>query len=110
MLGDRQRLRLEHIVENAQRIAGYTADLTFENFAKDQRTIDAVERCLSRITEAAIRLGEETMASVAPEIPRTSTVASATPCGMTTIRSTRTPSGKLRQTMCRCWLRLVRGC
>jgi uncharacterized protein with HEPN domain len=31
--------------------------------------LDAVERCLGRITEAAIRVGDETMPRVAPEVP-----------------------------------------
>ena len=31
--------------------------------------LDAVERSLARITEAAIRVGEEVMALVAPDVP-----------------------------------------
>lgn len=31
--------------------------------------VDAVERCLMRLTEAAIRIGEERMARVAPDTP-----------------------------------------
>lgn len=69
MLTDRQRLRIEHIVENAQRIESYISSLTFADFADDPKTIDAVERCLARITEAAIRIGEETMSQVAPDVP-----------------------------------------
>ena len=69
MLTERQRLRIEHIVENAERIASYVAGLDYAAFAADPKTIDAVERCLARITEAAIRAGDETMASIAPDIP-----------------------------------------
>lgn len=69
MLTDRQRLRLEHIVENAERISGYVAGLSYEGFADSPIAIDAVERCLARITEAAIRIGAETMAAVAPTVP-----------------------------------------
>ena len=69
MFTERQRLRLEHIVENAERIASYVDGLTYEDFASSPIVLDAVERCLSRITEAAIRLGEEVMASVAPDVP-----------------------------------------
>jgi uncharacterized protein with HEPN domain len=69
MLTGRQRLRLEHIVENAARISSYVASLTYADFAADTKTIDAVERCLQRITEAAVRIGDETMASVAPAVP-----------------------------------------
>lgn len=69
MLTERQRLRIEHIVENAERIASYVVGLDYAGFAADSKTIDAVERCLARITEAAIRIGGETMASIAPDVP-----------------------------------------
>lgn len=69
MLTDRQRLRLEHIVENAERIRGHIAGLDYAAFAESPITIDAVERCLARITEAAIRVGDEGMAEVAPDVP-----------------------------------------
>jgi uncharacterized protein with HEPN domain len=69
MLTERQRLRLEHIVENAERIATYIAGQTYAEFAASQLTIDAVERCLGRITEAGIRLGDEVMAHVVPDVP-----------------------------------------
>lgn len=69
MLTERQRLRLEHIVENAERIAGYIAGFDFEKFASSPIVFDAVERCLARITEAAIRTGDEAMAEVAPDVP-----------------------------------------
>jgi uncharacterized protein with HEPN domain len=66
---DRQRLRLSHIVENADRIQAYVSDMSFEDFAANQMAIDAVERCLSKITEAAVRAGEQTMDRVAPDVP-----------------------------------------
>ena len=69
MLTERQRLRIEHIVENAERIASYVVGLDYAGFAADSKTIDAVERCLARITEGAIRAGDETMANIAPDIP-----------------------------------------
>lgn len=69
MLTERQRLRLEHIVENAGRISGYVAGLGYDEFAASAMVLDAVERCLGRITEAAIRIGEETMSNVAPDVP-----------------------------------------
>ena len=34
----------------------YLQGFTFEAFVDDPRTVDAVERCMQRITEAAIRL------------------------------------------------------
>lgn len=69
MLIERQRRRLEHIVENAERIRGYVEGLTYDDFANRPMALDAVERCLARITEAAIRVGDEVMAAVAPDVP-----------------------------------------
>jgi uncharacterized protein with HEPN domain len=60
---------LGHIVENSDRVEGYVAGMSFEAFAADQMVIDAVERCLLKITEAAVRLGEGTMGEVAPDVP-----------------------------------------
>ncbi len=61
-------LRLRDIVENVDRIQGYVAGMTETQFLDDPKTIDAVERCLSRISEAAIKLGDEA-ASICPNIP-----------------------------------------
>lgn len=52
-------LRLRDIVENIQRIEHYVHGMDFDSFIADQRTVDAVERCLQRITEAARKLGKE---------------------------------------------------
>lgn len=93
MFTDKQRHRLEHIADNAERIAGYVEGLTFDEFAASPMVLDAVERCLARITEAAIRAGEEVMAQVAPDVPPQFTAASATPCGMITTSSTPGPCG-----------------
>ena len=69
MLTERQRLRFEHIVENAERIARYVEGLSFDDFAANSIVIEAVERCLARIIEAAIRAGDDAMSSVAPDVP-----------------------------------------
>ena len=37
----------------------YTKGLNEQSLIADEKTRDAVERCLQRISEAAIRLGEE---------------------------------------------------
>lgn len=68
MFTERQRLRLEHIVENAERIRRYVDGLSYDGFAASPMVLDAVERCLARITEAAIRAGDGVMASVAPDV------------------------------------------
>jgi uncharacterized protein with HEPN domain len=48
---------LKDIVENIARIRRYTDGYTRERFVSDQQCQDAVERCLSRISEAARKLG-----------------------------------------------------
>ena len=69
MYSDDQKLRLEHIVENIERLEGHIAGLSFEEFEAAPVLVDAVERCLARITEAAIKIGPETMRRVAPDLP-----------------------------------------
>lgn len=60
--------RLEDIIDNIDRIQNYTDGYDFERFANDRRCQDAVERCLSRISEAASKLGPlaETLAPDQP--------------------------------------------
>jgi len=55
---DKPARRLEDIVENAQAIKRYTADMDVAAFCEDRKTYDAVERCLERIGEAAAKLGQ----------------------------------------------------
>jgi RHS repeat-associated protein len=55
---DKPARRLEDIIENAQAIQPYVAGLDLAAFEKDQKTYDAVERCLERISEAAAKLGD----------------------------------------------------
>jgi len=50
-------LRLHDIVKNCERIFSYTNGMDDQTFISDERTKDAVERCLSRISEAAYQLG-----------------------------------------------------
>lgn len=61
--------RLRHIVENCDAAISYVEGLSFDAFTRDQMRIDAVERCLERIAEAASRVGSGEMARVAPDIP-----------------------------------------
>ena len=58
MPSDKPARRLEDIVENAQAIQRYVAGMNVTTFEKDQKTYDAVERCLERISEAAAKLGD----------------------------------------------------
>jgi uncharacterized protein with HEPN domain len=53
------RLLLEDIQESAEKILEYTKDLTFEEFSKDNKTIDAVIRNFEIIGEASNLLPDE---------------------------------------------------
>ena len=57
------RLYLDDIWEAIRTIREYTDGLTFESFAADRKTIDAVVRNLEVIGEAAKNLSEEIKAS-----------------------------------------------
>lgn len=58
--------RLEHLVENADRIAEYLDGMTAEGYVADRMTIDACERCLERVIEATVKIGAERMAEILP--------------------------------------------
>lgn len=68
MFSDREQQRMRDIVENIEAAQGYIAGLAVEDFARSRMTIDAVERCLQRITEAVIKIGEERFALMAPDV------------------------------------------
>jgi|SRR6056297_1144215 len=53
------RLLLEDILDSAKKIKQYTADLEFEAFLADDKTVDAVVRNFEIIGEAANRLSQE---------------------------------------------------
>jgi uncharacterized protein with HEPN domain len=61
-------LALGDIIENVDRILQYTQGMDEAAFGSDQKTIDATERCLSRISEAAKKLGPDA-ALLAAETP-----------------------------------------
>lgn len=54
---ERPLVRLRDILENIESIQDYTRGLDLAGFLKSRITIDAVERCLSRISEAAAKIG-----------------------------------------------------
>ncbi|WP_088309570.1 HepT-like ribonuclease domain-containing protein [Novosphingobium sp. B 225] len=60
---------LRDIIDNAIAAENYVGSMNAEQFSADRMRIDAVERCLMRLTEAAIRLGEERLAQIVPDIP-----------------------------------------
>ena len=49
---------LGDIVHNIERIRRYTKGMSAKHFLADDKTQDAVERCLQRISEAARRMGD----------------------------------------------------
>lgn len=60
--------RYADILENIARIRLYLDGFDKAHFLADERTCDAVERCLMRVSEAAIKLGEAAEIT-APHIP-----------------------------------------
>ena len=58
MPSSRPRDRIEDILTNIASIESYTKGMDLTAFAADQKTQDAVERCLSRISEAVVKLGD----------------------------------------------------
>lgn len=50
-------LRLADIAENAQHVLEYTFGMNFETFVANRLARDATERCITRISEAAVKLG-----------------------------------------------------
>jgi len=71
MYSDEERVRdwLRDVIDNSDLIAGYVEGLSFEQFSADTKTRDAVERCLERIIEAAVRLGPDRIERIAPGLP-----------------------------------------
>ena len=66
---DRRSHRVRDIIENIEAIETYAGSVTLAEFSADRMRVDAVERCLQRLTEAAIKIGDEGMAEVAPSVP-----------------------------------------
>ena len=58
MPSDKPARRLEDIIENAHAIRRYVTGMDLTGFERDQKTYDAVEHCLERISEAAAKLGD----------------------------------------------------
>ena len=68
MFSDRETRRLKDILENSDAALEYVAGLSFEAFAADRMRVDATERCIERITEAVVQIGEQRFAEVAPDV------------------------------------------
>lgn len=57
MPSSRPFARIEDILENARAALDYTRGMTQADYLADRKTQDACERCLSRLSEAAVKLG-----------------------------------------------------
>ena len=62
------RARLDDMVQAAERALGYVRGLTYEQFAADPRTVDAVSYAIVVIGEAASAL-KDLGPKLAPEVP-----------------------------------------
>ena len=69
MFSERVRVRLQHVVEYADRALSYVDGLSFDEFRADLRTVHAVERCVANITEAVIQVGEDDIHRLLPDVP-----------------------------------------
>lgn len=58
MPSERPVQRLQDILENIERVRSYTAGLDREAYLRTPLVMDAVERCLERMAEAARKLGD----------------------------------------------------
>jgi uncharacterized protein with HEPN domain len=61
-------VRFQDIIHNVEAIERYTRGLDQKRFMANDLVVDAVERCLSRISEAAKKLGKQGEA-LAPDQP-----------------------------------------
>ena len=71
MLSDRQRGWLQDILDNVDAIKRHLDHLAapdFDSFQSDELVVDAAERCFSRISQAAVKLGDKAEAEI-PGLP-----------------------------------------
>lgn len=57
------------LADNIDRAERHIGDRDFSAFMEDEVRVDAVERCLQRITEACMKIGRERMVEIAPDQP-----------------------------------------
>lgn len=69
MCSERARARLQDVIENADWISDDLAGVDLARFLIDRTRADAVERCLQRITEAIIQLGDVQAADIGLDVP-----------------------------------------
>jgi len=62
------KLRIQDILEAIETVRKYVAGMTFDEFTRDQRTIDAVVRRLTIIGEASVHV-PESVCERSPDVP-----------------------------------------
>ncbi len=62
-------LRLQDIIDDADRISAFVDGMTLADFIADEKTILAVERLLQRITEAAVQIEPADAARIGAGLP-----------------------------------------
>jgi len=65
---ERPAQRIHDILENIASIEDYTDGVSEKSFSNNRMVVDAVERCLERIAEAARKLGDQFDTAVSNEI------------------------------------------
>jgi uncharacterized protein with HEPN domain len=90
---------LSSIYESIVAVEDFIEGMTFEGFCAEEKTVAAVERKLSVISEAAVRLGDEGP-RLCPDVPWRNVRGSATGCGISTTGSTAKPFGRQWSAIC----------
>ena len=68
MSSSKEKQRMLDIIDNIEAAQNYVGDLEREEFIRTPMVIDACERCLQRITEAAIKIGAMRFSAIAPQV------------------------------------------
>jgi uncharacterized protein with HEPN domain len=66
---DREADWLADIIGYADDAIDYMGTMTLGDFMFDHKTIDAVERCIERVAEAAVRIGEPRFSELTGGLP-----------------------------------------
>ena len=66
MSSERVAQRVHDIIDNIEAAVGYCSGMDRAIFESKPMVRDACERCLQRLTEAAIKIGERQFASISP--------------------------------------------
>ncbi len=66
---DHEAAWLRNIVDFADDAMGYVGSMTVHDFLRDRKTLDAVERCIERLAEAAVRIGEPRFGELTGGVP-----------------------------------------